>query len=406
MKKTIVPVVLFLAVFAVSILFQKYTMILWEYRGLFLFSPDYFHEVFTHPWPLSNLIADFLVQFYYYPVLGALLNALLAIVIYFCAGKVFRFIPGTFIPAAIACAAWFLAARSIDLVPAVRIMLFTGLAAAVSHFAHYQPTTPVLWVEVLTAAAVCVFFIFAATDKTIAEKESRARLNNAVLKSEWKEVLEIATPANAVKDKFLLPYALLALGESGQLPYRIAEYPVTGPEDFDFGTYFDDGTLYFNEALAVCMSDYPEAIRSVFQMSCSCKHNTCFGALRSLVRYNALLGNRRLAEKYVSLLSRTVMNSSYGQGYLARMTEVRDSSQINTSWKAPVHSHDGLVNLETAINSGRVSKALLDRVLCMFIVSGRNDLFVKNFEAVKQLYDPVPPIFAMQLDGGPNLLQP
>lgn len=398
MRKAIVPSVLFAAVFAVSLIFQKYTLCSWEYKGLFLFSSDYFSEVFRSPWPISNLLGDFLVQFYYFPVLGAAINGLLVAGVYLCIRVVTRFIPCSVVPAAASCLTWWLLCRAIDPVPAVRILLLSGVAAAISLPLPIRRRKPVLWAELAVSLAVCGFSAFVATDKTVSGNEKWAKLQDAMEKSDWDRALEVATPEATTADGRMLPYAILALGESGRLPYRLIEYPVTDGSDFDFAGYSDQIVFFFNSLLAASMCDYAESIHGVFQSSCSYKHNTGFGSLRALIRYNALAGNREMVEKYVKVLSRSVLNSGYGKRYLQMMKDGERACGPNDSWNREVRSHNEVENLLYAMTSGVVSRALLDRILCYYIVTGRNDLFVKTFDSVKQYYDPVPPLFEMQIN--------
>lgn len=401
MKKYILPVILFSAVFAVCFFFQGHTMASWEYEGLFLFTPDYFREALSGPWPISGLISDFLVQFFYYPALGALIMAVLLTATFLCIRRVFFFIPVPVVPTLASCASWWFSARygSPDL--AVRIFLLSAVAAGIVTLLKNIKVLPgrnatrkaPLWPEIICCLAICSAAPFIASNPEIRSSEKWASLQAAVREGRWDDALAVATPAETGRDRQMLPYALLALGESGRLPYKIMEYPVESEKDFDMGDMADGRSFSFNAALAASMGNYSEAIHGTFQAACIFKHNTSFGTLRELVKYNALSGNRPVVCKYVSVLSRSILNSGFGSRYLQMMPEMRDTSSVNLSWMAPVRSHGELANLNTAMKYGYGTRAVMDRVLCYLLVMGRRDLFVENFRLLEQYYPEIPPLF-------------
>ena len=63
MKKAVTPLLIAAAVFTVSLIAQRYTLICQEYDGLFLAVPDYFRQLFRKPLPLSHLVTDFIKIF-------------------------------------------------------------------------------------------------------------------------------------------------------------------------------------------------------------------------------------------------------------------------------------------------------------------------------------------------------
>lgn len=77
----IVSLLLFVAVFLFWLIGYPQAMNYQEQNQLFLFSCDYFAERMALPGGLADWLGEFLVQFYYVPWLGALVQALLAVVL-------------------------------------------------------------------------------------------------------------------------------------------------------------------------------------------------------------------------------------------------------------------------------------------------------------------------------------
>ena len=81
-KKYLIPAVLFVVVFCAAWALQRYTLVLMEAIGLFLWTPDWLRETFSECRPVSHFVASFLVQFYAVPVLGALITAALVTLVF------------------------------------------------------------------------------------------------------------------------------------------------------------------------------------------------------------------------------------------------------------------------------------------------------------------------------------
>ena len=76
MKRLLIPLITFAAAFAVLQLLLPYSLFAAERDSLFLLTPDYLHEVFSEPLPVTHLLGAFFAQFFYFPYAGAALCAL------------------------------------------------------------------------------------------------------------------------------------------------------------------------------------------------------------------------------------------------------------------------------------------------------------------------------------------
>ena len=83
-NKILLPIVwlsLFIAIFAYCQYFLSYNYPFVEQFSFFRFSKEYALSTMNEPGGLANYVASFLTQFYYYPVIGPLISATLAVLI-------------------------------------------------------------------------------------------------------------------------------------------------------------------------------------------------------------------------------------------------------------------------------------------------------------------------------------
>lgn len=86
MKKTLPYIVFSLIVFLVLQFFCSYHYMYAEQYSLFLYTKDYFLSLATQPGGLVEYIASFIVQFFYFPYIGALVWGILSFIISLATG--------------------------------------------------------------------------------------------------------------------------------------------------------------------------------------------------------------------------------------------------------------------------------------------------------------------------------
>ena len=193
----------------------------------------------------------------------------------------------------------------------------------------------------------------------VREVERFSAVEYAASRHDWPRVLRRATPEATRDDRQLLPYALLALTESGQLPDRMMRYPVRTVDDFCPESWSDRRGLAFKACLYECMGIPGEAIHNTFQAATALPHGSSFGTLRALVRLNRLKGDERLAHKYATILSHSTLHKGWGKDIplneaLEQSASDRQSAILNSS-QAP------LITLPIFIMSLRLSHTELTR---------------------------------------------
>lgn len=298
------PPAVFIAVFAVCQLRLRYTFISLENNSLFLWTPDYLasHKVW-------DILLSFVLQFFRFPYVGALTVAALA---------------------ALLCLA------------AIRIR---------------RSAAPVcLAVTAVLLAVVCV-------DGRLSKCERWAKIEYGTRQHDWRMVVETATPERAAEDREMIPFALLALGELGELQEHLCDYPVNGPEDMDMEGVATRRGYFFSSILYECLGCPNEAIHHTFQSACCLPSGNSFLTLRQLVRYNLAAGDYRIVRKYCAVLGRSPANRGLARTILASLPSEEDFSGTRNpkTDSSLVITHNPIYNLFVLEEAGIRSSLAADR---------------------------------------------
>lgn len=324
MKKWM-SVVVFLVVFALCQCLLPYTFYALEDRTLFLFTPDYFAQVFSMSWGIAHLVWSFVAQFFVIPCVGASVVALLALLVYWVVGRLVR-------------------------------PLFSALAVC---------------------ATVAVLVLL----PVVRQAEQWNRLEYAALHYDWDEVLRIATPGRCKDKPEMMPYALLALGERGELPTRMFCYPIENAESMTLEGWRSHRAYTFQTLLYACTGCYVEAAHRNSMSGTYLCHGTSFGNLRRSVWLYENIHAGALADKYRSILSRSLLHHNWKHA----AAPVRSSKPIateNHTDTIPAITDQFLYNMAVLVNEGYVSRPNIDRMLCAALAQRDLSSFMKFMEGV------------------------
>ena len=316
LKDRLVPVVLFVAVFAAEFFLRRYTFLQKEYFSLFLNTPDYWTELWNGPRPLATLAGDFVAQFCRFAWAGPALVALAATLCF------------------------------------LLLRLFLRR------------------IQIPLAAAIFAALLVAALLPASRETERWAKAEYGARTQQWEKVVAAATPEAAAKDRVLIPYALLAYSEMGQLPENIFRYPIDGPQDLDLEGEITRHGYYFAQMNAECLGCTNEAIHHAFQTACTTPHGTSLGTLRQLIKYNIAAGNKALALKYCDILEHNPMNAATARAARKVAVTLPDRSYLDAgpSDSAAVVSHNTYQTLRALALEGLFNAAAADRLRCLLLL--------------------------------------
>ena len=412
MKKLVIPVALFAAVFLVNLLCMPYTLVCQEYEGLFLNTPDWWSRAWHQTLPLSGVVSDFLVQFYRVPAFGALITAALVTTAFLlCRGSVGRFTRfSDTVAALVAALLWVFVAHSGSPKPAVfavlvLLVLFVlvalitrNLRLLCSGCLFRQFSGPLNRVAgdllaamfIIAAAAVIVF------SPLVQRTERFSRVKADALYGVWDDLLKTVPPEVAEKDGELTPFALLALSGKGQLGDRMFSYPVSEENDLDMVLYDGKGDYYTSLLFKACLYQflgcYNEAIHNYCQWATQLSHGTGFVVLRRLAELYCLQGNYALMEKYCRILDKSLMNRAYVRHFrrLAAQGTAQEPTPVAERAMVPVITHDPLYNLFLLESSGFSTPMSSERMLCTFILKKDFTRFRRAMEVLAPSMERIP----------------
>ena len=343
MKKIFPPIVLFLCVFALLQCSIPYTLLSWEENGLFLHTPDWRQQVMSGSWPVLTYVSSWIVQFFHFPLAGDALIALGVALIFLLLWMLLR-----------------------------KAHKVTGLVFAV-----------------LLVAGVWIL----GTNKEIRVNERWAKLEYMAQRQKWDKVLSIATPERTKEDRRLLPYALLALSEKGELGNRMFSYPIEGVGDFVFSDWHSRESGFFNSLFYESLGSLNEAVHQTFQSATYLPHGASFGMLRRLVLLFRKQGNDVLADKYASILNQSTLHH-YSIDVRAKSSRECPPESLGAakslSGKASVVTHDVFFNVGQLLAEGHFTQANVDRFLCMALANRDLKLFYRALLLYADIKRPLP----------------
>jgi len=397
MKRILPPVLLFVGVFLVTLLAQKYTFFAQEQNGLFLLTGDYFAQRFAGSLPVSGIIGDFLSQFFRFSVYAPLIVAVGVTLVFLLLRGVFRRlrVRWNWAPMLLAAGFWMVVAFSRT--PQVGVFLVL-LCCGLWLLSRLLPK-PVEWKAAgWMDLGICVLLVAAGAltvcrHPALRLREVQAETCYATALGDWDRVFAAATPERCRADETLTPLALLALEEKGLLGERMFVYPVEREDDFDRCDREDtDESLFFRGFLYERLGSYNEAIHNFYQLSSNQEHGTSFLVLRQLLADYYRLGNYALAEKYCEILSRSTLHGQYVRHFRRLMAEgeAREPDGPAVRSGIPLASHDPLQNLFLMETVGLHTRATVERTLCTLLLQGELAAFHGLFDTVYHEGDAIP----------------
>lgn len=313
MKRHIPTIVLFVAVFAVSFVFQRYTLMGQGMWSLFLFTPDWFHETLSLPLPISRIVSDFLLQFYDIPLVAPAITAALVLCVYLIGGSIL-----------LACAAWLLA----SLMPSPQFAVLALFAAILLRIVQVvikkriPSLKPALKVIPVAAVALAIALL-----PSVSHREIQAKAELCARQAEWNKVLSAVTPEVCREDRSMLPYAALALSSEGRLTRDLGVYGFREAQELDMEGVQSREGYYFSSLMYEALGCPNEAIHRIFQAGCHLDHGTAYIVLYQLIRYNIERGDYTMVRKYAGILARSPRHSSLAKKTLKAYGSLPDTCE-------------------------------------------------------------------------------
>ena len=400
MKKVVVPVLVTVLALVLSLLFQPSTLVFQEYEGLFLAAPDYFTWLWSQPFPLSQLVSDFVTQFYRFGI-GPVIVAVWVLAAYFLGRGIW---PKAFAGGVLAaCAEWLALAFFPTAKAGVIVFWCLLILWILTRFVRVRASLPGRWDLTACGVLLLASALLVAFHPSIVRRERWSRVKRSIVTSRWDDVLKAASPKATEKDRELLPFALLAMGEKQQLGERMFQYPVAEENDFDMCLEDDyANSLFFRAFLYHRLNCPHEACHELFQLATQQQHGTSALVLRQLVTEYYLLGDYTLAEKYCKVLERSSTHRAFvrtfrqfmAQGEPAPADSAAARGRIDLITKNPSY------NLMLLQDNGLFADSTTDRLYATLLLQRRLDVFgtfVQKRLMHEAYYPPVHYLEALQV---------
>lgn len=142
---------------------------------------------------------------------------------------------------------------------------------------------------------------------------------------DWNGILSSISRDDIMSGKLYLRFALLAESGNGSLPDNIFNYPINTPEDFLYRHELKRNAFLFNRLFYDNLGIYDEAFRMAFEYGVMTPEGDCFSSIRQMAHYAILMGDHRLAEKYLHILSKTTLHDSWIEQERALMASKSDT---------------------------------------------------------------------------------
>lgn len=376
MKKFVYPLLVTGLALVLSLVFQPSTLVYQEYEGLFLATPDYFSWLWDQSFPISQLVSDFITQFYRYALMGPVIVAAWTLAAYLLGRGIW---PKSYAGGvAAACAEWL--ALAFAPTSKLGVIVFWGLLILwlVTRFIRIRATLPGRWETTACGALLLISALLVMFHPSIVRRERWSCVKRSIVTSRWDDVLRTATPHVAEKDREILPFALLALGEKQELGEKMFSYPVAEENDFDMCLENDyENSLFYRAFLYHRLACYNEACHELFQLATQQRHGTSAMVLRQLVTEYYLLGDYGLAEKYCKVLERSTTHGAFVRTFRQFMAEGEPAPADSAAARGHIDliTKNPSYNLMLLQDNGIIAESTVDRLYASLLLQKRLDVY-------------------------------
>lgn len=348
---------------------------------------------------IPGYIGAFLHQFYSRPVLGAAIQAFIAVWPVICTGVMIirlfdrpeRILWLAFLPLPI-----YVYRQFWDLHMYYGIIFFfvfgALMLAVLAGTMIRRPSLKLpswlgnIWVNamvILVSVSVSVFFLV-GMDPRNKEHEQIAQLEQLAEKGEWKEILDIVSVADARKNEFKRRYALLALSETGLLADHAFRYGLSGSDGFLFYDSVNPLCLSFNAIFYQSLDMHNATIHQTYQQGVQSVPGVGFSSLRRLADTYIKLRDYTLAKKYIDILSHSTCHKSWVNERLQKLEAIRNME--------PAYEHDPFKaaiadfphTISSMVDRNPENRQYADLLLCSLLAAEEGDKFKNLFRYVAQ----------------------
>lgn len=393
-------VTLFVVLWCVWYFCYHYSLMWFEGYSYFSTLPDVLSLATVLPNGIIKYVGAFLLQFYYYPAIGAALQALFAVVIMLCGmAVVIRLFdnPSRLIWLAALPVPFFLEGQywdytltrsltwvMVSIVIAIMVYVLTIWKHKVLHVSHYIANVVVEVAAIIVISGLSVYNL-CYKDSSGREYERIWEMEHLADTHQWDALLEVATPDDAQMNGFSRRYAVLALLEKGKLADSMLLYNVTSTNDFWFKEREEPMCRNFNAMLFRSLGISNEVIHNTFQQQLQSEFGISFTVLRRLVETYLDAKNYALAKKYMDILSHSTLMKHWVEERKPRLEAIKDVKPASEAKDEQFTTMDFMVVTSEMFNRHPDNRKCADLVLCGLLSEKNCKDFYFAFKVIAEL---------------------
>lgn len=394
--------VLFIVLWATWYYSFYYSLLWLEGYSYFTSLPDLTSVLALMPDDIYKYMGAYLLQFFFNPFWGAMIQAAFPTWILICTGicilRLFRntqglvwlaFIP---VPMFIINQFWDLSLeRSVYwCVWATIIMLVVVLLSLKwrmnlpSMKALRHPVAMVLMPVLAIGASM---FILTKYDVRNKNQEIFSELEYLGEHRQWNKILEMIPPQDAQRNELKRRYALLALTETGKLSEQLFRYGITNPREFLFFNREEPFCRNFNALFYREMGMPNEVIHQCYQLGVQSNFGFSFTVLRRLTDTYLGLKDYRLAKKYLDILKHSSYQKEWVDSRLPILEEIKDATPDYEMRDIPFTVGSFLETASSMVDRYPQNRKFSDLLLCGILAEKNGNNFYPVFQIIaKRMY--------------------
>lgn len=359
--------------------------------------PDLVALSCSMPADALKVAGAFLMQFYYYPLLGAAIQSLLAVGVFLCGAVVVASVAKRsamlmwlpLVPTGL-----FLGGQFWDneLTRSLAFLIVSILAALVvwlvSRKVKWRLSVPTVVVNGYVMAVLTVSLMIwnvwqlAFSNPANEVHAYYCRLENLATDRQWDQLLEQATPDMAQQNEIVRRFALLGLVAKGRLTQEMFLYGVTSSEDFIFKDRDEPLCRHFNALFYRTLNMPNEVIHQSFQQQVQSTFGISFGVLRQLAETHLEMKHYALAKKYLDILSHSIVMRHWANERKAQLEAIRTARLRYEQRLDQFYTVDLLVAMGAMADRYPQDHRYADVLLCGLLANKNGDDFYPAFKVV------------------------
>lgn len=336
--KKYIPVLVFVCLWIAWYVCYPYFLIWLEGYSFFTTLPDFVTIHFKLPDEISRYVGAFLLQFYAWPAVGAMIQALLPTLFLLCmlfiVRRLFKDHEGVmwlaYVPLPL-----FVYWQISDMTLARTLtMLASTMSAALALFIATlwkKPfgKLPGFLRHKITGAVFVALSLICSTGVVMTDgplthyHEEIAHLEYLGEQGQWNRILENVSVQDALNNEYKRKYALLALSETGQLTEHAFRYGLASSDDFLFHDVQEPYCLGFNELFYRSLGMNNPAIYSVYQQAVQSLPGLSFDTVRCLADIYLEQKDYVMAKKYIDILDHSTCHGKWVKAHRAGLEAIK-----------------------------------------------------------------------------------